>query len=63
MGGWVLTSERQPAERGYYHVATAKKVQPKKYFWNGAYWVTPGHSPTSAVYSWFDEEVKNDADS
>lgn len=62
MSRWVLTSERQPDKSGHYEVCRAKGGPLHGYFWNGSYWVTPGHNPTDAVYSWFelDEEDKKD---
>ena len=58
---WVLAEERQPTDSGYYTVATATKTQSKKYYWNGSYWVTPGHNPARGVYAWREEVEKNDA--
>ena len=60
MAAWVLTSERQPARPGDYEVCRSKGGPLKGYRWNGGYWITPGHSPTDAVYAWLDEEAEND---
>lgn len=57
---WVLTSERQPAKRGYYTVAGAKSVKKKQYYWNGEYWVTPGHCPATGIYSWMEVDWDDD---
>ena len=55
MAKWVVASERQPDKPGHYTICRAKGFPHRNYYWNGSYWVTPGHSPTEAVYSWLDE--------
>ena len=57
---WILTDERQPSKRGYYFVATAKSTREKSYYWNGDYWVTPGHCPAKGIYSWREEDWDDD---
>ena len=56
MARWVLAAERQPEKYGEYQICRTKGRPLNGYIWNGSYWVTPGHSPTEAVYSWLEEE-------
>ena len=62
MAAWVLTSERQPEKPGHYQICKAKGNPISGYYWNGGYWVTPGHNPTESVYSWLDEGRKAEPD-
>lgn len=59
MARWVLVSDRQPEKPGKYEICRAKGGPLPGYLWNGSYWVTPGHNPTDAVYSWFELDAED----
>ena len=53
--GYVPVAEEQPETPGEYEVLRkhgTKHVHEDRYYWNGSYWVTKGHSPTKAVVGW-----------
>lgn len=47
-----------PEKRGYYSVICTIRNHLwvcHRYFWNGGYWVTPGHSPAHNVKRYLEE--------
>ena len=61
-GQWILTEDRQPTAPGDYLVKRRRglRVYDDHLYWNGGYWITPGHSPTTAVHAWWDESEKDE---
>ena len=57
-GRWILLSEQKPPKYGEYEVirrTRSRELNYDLYLWNGGYFVTKGHSPSTAVEAWYKE--------